>query len=226
MHQPGRRLRWANKMTLSLDYKLRGSSKALYTYYSIYKIGLQVMWPNTFCHRILIFYSTSLSITWSLSTGCSLTQEVPSDFQSALWYLSSYENSIKTAAVILWKFHKNSSNIFPPRQEVMGCMYSHNRINQAVFVIVIYLGLSWVFNIRDVFLLMLLFKTLYLYKLFSGALRTSELQPFWRQIRRYTQVQIWFTRVITWAVFTLTQYCIAVPWKWWKIYLNQQDEVL
>ena len=173
------------------------------------------MWPNTFHHRILIFYWTSLSITWSLSTGCSLTQEVPSDFQSAVWYPSSYENSINTAA-----------NIFPPRQEVMGCMYSHNRINQAVFVIVIYLGLSWVFNIRDVFLLMLLFKTLYLYKLFSGALRTSELQPFWRQIRRYTQVQIWFTRVITWAVFTLTQYCIAVPWKWWKIYRGQPHELL
>ena len=57
--------------------------------------------------------------------------QVLSDSQSAVWYPSTYENSTKTAA-----------NIFPPRQDVMGCMYSHNRINQAVFVIVIYLGLS------------------------------------------------------------------------------------
>ena len=128
------------------------------------------MWPNTFHHRILIFYWTSLSITWSLSTGCSLTQEVPSDSQSAVWYPSSNENSINTAA-----------NIFPPRQEVMACMYSHNRINQAVFVIVIYLGLSWVLTLGMSFFWCSYskpFTCINSFQVFWGRL---ELQLFWRQ---------------------------------------------
>ena len=69
------------------------------------------------------------------------------------------------------------------------------------------------------FLVMFCFKTFYLYKLFSGVLGTTELQPFWRKIRRNTQVQIWI-------VFAVMQYFISVPWKWWKIYRGQPHELL
>ena len=60
---------------LAFDHKLRGDSRALY----IKDCTAGDVTPVTFCHLILVVYSSNLSITWSLSTGCSLTQEVASE---------------------------------------------------------------------------------------------------------------------------------------------------
>ena len=63
------------KIWLAFDHKWRGGSKALY----IKDCTAGDVTPVTFCHLILVVYSSNLSITWSLSTGCSLTQEVASE---------------------------------------------------------------------------------------------------------------------------------------------------